>query len=253
MRAGNGGSCGEAVLRRHVLQVGAFAALSGGTCVQPAAAKKARGEVKQQLLDDNGNPETLEERKARIKEERKRIDEARKAAEEKAKSFEAENGVANVEMGSNLRGDYYFPTARKRYLPRVKRAYDELVKVEALVDEEDSTPWDRLESFAKGPGDAGSALKLYASALAGGGLSISGNFMSNMKTQAEGYDNAFKLFQTALKAKNADKASESLESMKSALLAYRYSRARLHTDSKVCMCLSCPSPPFLLLCSRACV
>ncbi|MGB1600550.1 MAG: hypothetical protein ACPIOQ_47845, partial [Promethearchaeia archaeon] len=64
---------------------------------------------------------------------------------------------------------------------------------------------------------------------------------------------AFKLFQAALKAKNADKASESLESMKSALLAYRYSRARLHTDSKVCMCLSCPSPPFLLLCSRACV
>merc|ERR1719478_818080 len=97
MRAGNGGGCGEAGLRRHVLQVGAFAALSGGTCVQPAAAKKARGELKQQLLDDNGNPETLEERKARIKEERKRTDGARKAAEEKAKSFEAENGVANVE------------------------------------------------------------------------------------------------------------------------------------------------------------
>ena len=31
-----------------------------------------------------------------------------------------------AEMGSNLRGDYYYPTARKRYLPRIRKADEAL-------------------------------------------------------------------------------------------------------------------------------
>ena len=204
--------------RRHFLQLGALAVVSAGAYVEPASAKRANAPVKQ-LLDDDGNPETPEERKARFKEARKKSDEARKAADEKAKQFEAENGVANVEMGSNLRGDYYFPTARKRYLPRVKRAYDELVKVEDAPDEGD---WGKLEAFAKGPGDVGSALKLYASALGGGGLSIGAKFMDKMKGHGETYDSTFKSLQAAIKAKDAAKASSTLGELKSALLAYRY-------------------------------
>ncbi len=34
-----------------------------------------------------------------------------------------------AEMGSNLRGDYYFPTARKRYLPRIRKADEALDEV----------------------------------------------------------------------------------------------------------------------------
>lgn len=106
-------SDGTAAARRHFLQIGAFAAL-GTVNVEPASAKRASKEARQ-LFDDEGNPETIEERKARYKREREAIDENRKAAESKAKTYEAENGVANTEMGSNLRGDYYYPTARKRY------------------------------------------------------------------------------------------------------------------------------------------
>ncbi len=38
-----------------------------------------------------------------------------------------------AEMGSNLRGDYYFPTARKRYLPRIRKADEALDEVGACV------------------------------------------------------------------------------------------------------------------------
>jgi len=151
-------------------------------------------------------------------EERKTADDARKAADAKAKTYEAENGVAKSEIGSTLRGDYYYPTARKRYLPRVRKAYEELEKVEGAPGAGD---WGKLEIFAKGPGDAGSALKLYVSALGGGGLSISGNFMSNMKGAAESYDSKFKTFQVALKSKDATKTSSALGDMKTALVAYR--------------------------------
>ena len=34
-----------------------------------------------------------------------------------------------AEMGSNLRGDYYFPTARKRYLPRIRKADEAIDEV----------------------------------------------------------------------------------------------------------------------------
>ena len=183
--------------RRHFLQIGAAAALGGMVNVAPASAKKARGGGPPQLLDDDGNPETPEERKARYKAARAATDEARKAAEEKAKAYEAENGVATTEMGSNLRGDYYYPTARKRYLPRVRKAYEELVKVQAKPDD-----WDTLGKFAKGPGDAASALKLYVSALGGGGLSISGNFMSSMKTAADAYEDKFKTLQQVVEGKS---------------------------------------------------
>lgn len=202
--------------RRDFVQLGAFAVLIGAVNVAPASAKRARAPPA--LQDPDGNPETLEERKARVKAERQAADEARKAADAKAKEYEAENGVAQTEMGSNLRGDYYYPTARKRYLPRVRKAYEELVKVE---DAPNSGEWDKLELYAKGPGDAGSALKLYASALAGGGLSISGNFINTMKGAADKYDETFKTFQAAIKAKDASKASASLGDLKASLLAYR--------------------------------
>lgn len=207
---------GASEMRRHFLKLGGAAALGGMVNVAPASAKKARGGGPPQLLDDDGNPETPEERKARYKAARQASDDARKAAEEKAKAYEAENGVATTEMGSNLRGDYYYPTARKRYLPRVRKAYEELVKVESEPDD-----WEKLGKFAKGPGDAASALKLYVSALGGGGLSISGNFMSNMKSAADTYEDKFKTFQSAIESKNSDKASAALEDMKGALLAYR--------------------------------
>jgi len=215
LRASAGGS-GDGIKRRDLMQLGAFAVLSGAVNVAPASAKRARAPPV--LQDPDGNPETPEERKARVKAERQAADEARKAADAKAKEYEAENGVAQTEMGSNLRGDYYYPTARKRYLPRVRKAYEELVKVE---DAPNSGEWAKLELYAKGPGDAGSALKLYASALAGGGLSISGNFINTMKVAADKYDETFKTFQAAIKAKDASKASASLGDLKASLLAYR--------------------------------
>eukprot|EP00961_Rhodomonas_salina_P207690 2803138-Rhodomonas_salina.1 len=57
-------------------------------------------------------------------------------------------------MGSNLRGDYYYPTARKRYLPRVKRAYDELVPIrEELANK--SEDWDKIKTYAKVSANSG--------------------------------------------------------------------------------------------------
>ena len=207
----------EDLQRRQFLQVGVFAGISGAVSVAPAAAKRARSDVKT-FVDPDGNIETPEERKERIKKERAAVDEVRKAADSKAKEYEAVNGVAETEMGSNLRGDYYYPTARKRYLPRVRKAYEELVKVKEAPG---LGKWEQLERFAKGPGDVGSALKLYASALAGGGLSISGNFIEKMKSAANDYDANAKNLIEAVKSKDADKTSSLLETMQTSLLAYR--------------------------------
>jgi len=181
----------------------------------PAAAKKARVE-----LNASGQPESPEERKERIMKERKEYEERRKQIEEKEKELIAGKEVKEAEMGSNLRGDYYYPTARKRYLPRVKRAYDELVPIRAELAA-NSADWDKINVYAKGHGDVSSALKLYVSALGGGGLSISSTFMGDMKTHAEEFDNAYKEFVEGVKGKKVPKALSAAEGMESALLAWR--------------------------------
>jgi hypothetical protein len=49
--------------------------------------------------------------------------------QEKDKELTAGKEKVEAEMGSNLRGDYYFPTARKRYLPRIRAADEALNEV----------------------------------------------------------------------------------------------------------------------------
>ena len=44
----------------------------------------------------------------------------------------------------NLRANYYYPTARKRYLPRIKKASDEISGVPDLVAE---ARWEEVTEF----------------------------------------------------------------------------------------------------------
>lgn len=125
-----------------------------------------------------------------------------------------------AEMGSNLRGDYYFPTARKRYLPRIRKADEALDEVIANLNGP-SPDFGKLAIFVKGPGDVASALKLYVSALTGGGLSISSKFMENMRAAAAEYDRAYPLLKAAGERKDATGASEAADALKASLQAYR--------------------------------
>ncbi|EKX55533.1 hypothetical protein GUITHDRAFT_149817, partial [Guillardia theta CCMP2712] len=206
----------ETTSRRNVLLAAAVTTGSFLLHADPAAAKKARST----LVAPDGTVETIEERKARIAKEREEMEKRRQELDQKAKAFEEENGPVQVEMGSNLRGDYYFPTARKRYLPRVKGAYDGLQETIQTIQEA-SPDWKTVEQFAKGPADVTGAMKLYVSALGGGGLSIQSKFMEAMGKAADEYDRDYKDFKQAVSKKDSSKAVSIAKSMQSALLAYR--------------------------------
>ena len=51
---------------------------------------------------------------ARIAKEREEMEKRRQELDQKAKAFEEENGPVQVEMGSNLRGDYYVSNCLRR-------------------------------------------------------------------------------------------------------------------------------------------
>mmetsp|Transcript_12938 Transcript_12938/g.20323 ORF Transcript_12938/g.20323 Transcript_12938/m.20323 type:complete len:252 (+) Transcript_12938:3-758(+) len=182
----------------------------------PASAGKARKAV---AVVGEGE-ETAAERRARIVAERKEMEERRKEIEEKEAELMAGKEKVEAEMGSNLRGDYYYPTARKRYLPRVKRAYDELQPLLASL-QDGTADFAAVAGWIKGSGDVSGPMKLYVSALGGGGLSISSKFMGAMTEATGNYEESLKKLKEAAKKKKTEEALAAAQQCEEFLLAYR--------------------------------
>jgi len=158
--------------------------------------------------------EELEAKRAAVAEEkRKRLERQRElvaAAGEKKDE---------AEMEANLRANYYYPTARKRYLPRIKLVADGIGDMEGAVKD---GRWGDVKDFVDGvAADAAGPMKLYASALSGGGLSLQGSFISNLEKYTAGYERELNKMKKSVKKKDTGGSLKALDGLNENLQAYR--------------------------------
>lgn len=126
-------------------------------------------------------------------------------------------GESNMEP--NLRSNYYYPTNKKRYLPRIKKCNDALSSAAEAIGTED---WETAEEFTlKIAEDTILPLKLYTSSLTGGGTNVKVSFTKEMNKQADKFEKAQKALVKAVNKKDRTASSKALEDLSEALQAYR--------------------------------
>jgi len=128
----------------------------------------------------------------------------------------------------NLRSNYYYPTNKKRYLPRIKKCNDAIPGAASMIGEED---WDAASNFANNIAeDTILPMKLYTSSLLGGGTNVKVSFAKDMNNAAKDFEKAQKALAKAIGKKDQQKSSAALEELSSALLAYRTAGRLLGPD-----------------------
>lgn len=212
--------------RRRALGVcgGALLSICTQGCARDSYALKPGTPSKSKLLERTQSELTPEEQaaeKERIAEEKRqrleRQKELQATAERRKAGLEEESNQADLE--ANLRASYYYPLARKRYLPRVRRAFELLPRADALVDNGD---WGGVSELATGSlADAVLPMQLYASSLGGQGLSLAPKFVQKMDEAATRYEKACKNLQMAVKKKDERRAHDSVRDMQACVKTYR--------------------------------
>lgn len=128
----------------------------------------------------------------------------------------------------NLRSNYYYPTNKKRYLPRIKKCNDAIPLAANSIGVGD---WEAVGDFTlKVADDTILPMKLYTSSLGGGGTNVKVSFMKDMMQSADAFEKSQKSLLKAYKKKDQKSASAALEDMATALLAYRTSGRLLGPD-----------------------
>jgi len=128
----------------------------------------------------------------------------------------------------NLRSNYYYPTNKKRYLPRIKKCNDAIPGAAEAIG---SLNWEVVEEFnSKVADDTILPMKLYTSSLTGGGTNVKVSFTKDMFKAADDFEKGQKALTKALKKKDQTASSRALEDMATALLAYRTSGRLLGPD-----------------------
>merc|ERR1712085_32896 len=128
----------------------------------------------------------------------------------------------------NLRSNYYYPTNKKRYLPRIKKCNDAIPRAASMIGEED---WDAASNFANNVAeDTILPMKLYTSSLLGGGTNVRVSFAKDMTDSAKDFEKAQKSLAKAIIKKDQQKSSAALEDLSSALLTYRTAGRLLGPD-----------------------
>jgi hypothetical protein len=113
---------------------------------------------------------------------------------------------------------YYYPTAKKRYLPRIQRVTTDIINIPTALQTGD---WMTVEGFLPVAENAILPLYLYQSSLDGQGLRMANSYAQQMKSCAEDYEKAYKRLATATKAHSTDKALSALTDMGVAVVEYR--------------------------------
>jgi len=202
MRKGDGN--GKDVSRRSFVSNGSLALIAGFGLSQPAFA----GGLLDEFGTDPGKITTAPKKKAQ---------EAVVATVKAESNFEP-----------NLRSNYYYPTNKKRYLPRIKKCNDAIPDAASMIGEED---WDAASNFAnKVAEDTILPMKLYTSSLLGGGTNVKVSFAKEMTKAASDFEKAQKALTKAISKKDQQKSSAALEDLSSALLAYRTAGRLLGPD-----------------------
>mmetsp|Transcript_2498 Transcript_2498/g.5297 ORF Transcript_2498/g.5297 Transcript_2498/m.5297 type:complete len:290 (-) Transcript_2498:174-1043(-) len=134
--------------------------------------------------------------------------------------------VSNSEP--NLRSNYYYPTNKVRYLPRIKKCSDAIPGAAEAIGRED---WDAVRDFAKVVADDTILpMELYVSSLGGGGTNVKVGFAKDMMTAAKSFKKDQALLVKGLDKKDSAKSSAALEGMAEAMLTYRTSGRLLGPD-----------------------
>ncbi|GAX16909.1 hypothetical protein FisN_5Hh286 [Fistulifera solaris] len=119
----------------------------------------------------------------------------------------------------NLRSNYYYPTNKKRYLPRIQKCSNMIPNVADLLGSQD---WEAVDSFAKTVADDTILpLKLYTSSLTGGGTNVKVSYTKDMYACADQFESNQKRLLKAISKKDTALATEALEGMSEALSKYR--------------------------------
>mmetsp|Transcript_39009 Transcript_39009/g.94422 ORF Transcript_39009/g.94422 Transcript_39009/m.94422 type:complete len:286 (-) Transcript_39009:220-1077(-) len=143
---------------------------------------------------------------------------------------EAAKVVAKTEssLEPNLRSNYYYPTNKKRYLPRIKKCNDAIPSAAEMIGTGD---WDGAADFAnKIADDTVLPMKLYTSSLLGGGTNVKVAFAKDMNQAATDFEKAQKQLSKAIAKKDQEKSSRALEDLSSALMSYRTAGKLLGAD-----------------------
>ena len=128
----------------------------------------------------------------------------------------------------NLRSNYYYPTNKKRYLPRIKKCNDAIPEVALAIGDLD---WEAVSDFnSKVADDTILPMKLYTSSLSGGGTNVKVSFTKDMMKAADDFESSQKALSKAVKKKDQTASSRALEDMATALMAYRTSGRLLGPD-----------------------
>jgi len=128
-------------------------------------------------------------------------------------------GKGESTMEPNLRSNYYYPTNKKRYLPRIKRCNDAIPDAAVAIGTED---WETATDFAaKIADDTVLPMKLYTSSLLGGGTNVKVSFAKDMNKAADDFERAQKKLVKAIAKKDRETSSTALEDLASALQLYR--------------------------------
>jgi hypothetical protein len=136
-------------------------------------------------------------------------------------NFAPANGQAKSAsiIEPNLRSNYYYPTNKKRYLPRIKKCNDAIPETAEAIGIGD---WASVEEFvSKIADDTILPLKLYTSSLNGGGTNVKVSFTKDMFKAAEDFEKAQKALVKSVKKKDQTASSRALEDLSTAMQTYR--------------------------------
>ena len=119
----------------------------------------------------------------------------------------------------NLRSNYYYPTNKKRYLPRIKKCSDAIPEAASMIGDEN---WTAVSEFAiKVADDTILPMKLYTSSLTGGGTNVKVSYISTMANCANDFEKYQKQLVKAIAKKDTTASSAALEGMATSLQSYR--------------------------------
>jgi hypothetical protein len=135
---------------------------------------------------------------------------------------------AESSIEPNLRSNYYYPTNKKRYLPRIKRCNDAIPEIANAIGNED---WEAVLDFNnKVADDTILPMRLYTSSLTGGGTNVKVSFTKDMNMATDQFEKAQKALAKSINKKDQSASSKALEEMATALLAYRTAGRLLGPD-----------------------
>jgi hypothetical protein len=131
---------------------------------------------------------------------------------------------------------YYYPTAKKRYLPRIQKVTEEIVRMPEAIAGQD---WAAVTAFGKVAENAVLPLQLYVSSLDGQGLSMANSYAKQMKIDALAYEQAYKKFEKALKKQNGEEVLLTVTAMGVAIIDYRTVGRLRDDDGNLVSCIIC--------------